>query len=171
MTWYPGSNEWGGRLVAGIGALLAIGGVVLFFWLKWQQGEAAYWHNVTGQVERTEIKVRTSQHARRANRTSYAPVVHYRYEVQGQTHRNDRTLLNDAISFDAPAEAEAFLADYPVGRDVRVSYNPDNPAQSALVTSGNYWPVLLGLPFGLLLIWFGRQAQVSPWIGRTGPSR
>lgn len=59
------------------------------------------------------------------------PRVTYSYSV------NDRTFASQRISFAGgykPKETDAILARYPVGREVAVSYAPDNPVEATLET-------------------------------------
>jgi hypothetical protein len=62
---------------------------------------------------------------------SWAPVVQYEYEAAGAEHRssNIRFLLGTFYNADAAAEV---VASYPVGRQVSVAYDPQDPNRSVL---------------------------------------
>lgn len=64
----------------------------------------------------------------------YYPFVKYEYRVNGQTYENNKIRLTDAregIRHEETVQNNV-TRDYPVGKEVQVYYNPDNPAESAL---------------------------------------
>jgi hypothetical protein len=88
--------------------------------------------------------------------------VKYSYQVGGQSYENDRLYAGPAVRGDAKPVMNKFLEQYPVGRQVEVFYNPQNPAESALYKQNpNLRGVILGLVVGdvvmcliLPLMWF-----------------
>jgi hypothetical protein len=80
------------------------------------------WPTTTGKITAAEtVKVMFRRQ----------PRVTYTYSV------NDRAFASQRISFAGgyrPKETDAVLARYPVGREVPVSYAPDNPAEATLET-------------------------------------
>jgi hypothetical protein len=80
---------------------------------------------VASQVERRDYGAGTTQYA------YYVPTVSYIYVVGGREHRGSR------LRFGMPTArsrggAEAMLAPYPAGAEIKVRYDPDAPAESVL---------------------------------------
>ena len=152
-------------LIMGLG--LTIGCIIWYASMHFSLAEAKSWPSTNGEVVATDIEV----HSRK--RTSYLPQVRYRYTVGGTVHEGDKIQLNDPLIYHTRDEARAFLADYPVGGPVTVYHDPERPALSVLLFDGTYWPALLGIPVGLLVLscaWYLRGAGVrSPALRSTTP--
>jgi hypothetical protein len=98
-------------------------------WKAWKNIEMAKastaWPTVSGAVtaaEPTRVMFRKQ------------PRVTFSYSVNGAPFTSQR------ISFAAghpPRETDAILSRYPVGKEVRVAYAPDNPAEATLETGSN----------------------------------
>jgi hypothetical protein len=98
-------------------------------WKAWKNIQmaraSAGWPTVTGTVT-------TSERAKVMFRQQ--PRVTYSYSINGASFTADR------ISFAGgypPKETDSILSRYPVGREVVVSYAPDNPATATLQTGSN----------------------------------
>lgn len=73
---------------------------------------------------------------------AFRPLLEFEYEVDGQTYRDTSDLHMPSFGgrTNRFAAAENMAAEYPVGREVVVHYNPDRPSQARLVVS---------VPFGV----------------------
>jgi len=122
-----------------------------------------------------EVKVRTGSGKSRSKK--YSPVVRYRYESGGNIYRAERVFpLSDSVS---QRRAHDIVSQYPVGRAVKVWYDPKKPQESFLVRRWEFWPYLIvlfpmihfAIGFGLLAagVW-GRPdaAALTPTQTREG---
>lgn len=130
-------NRGWALVFAASGGLLLVYGVGLVR----EARTARTWSHTTGRIIRAEAEVI----GREKNKTTYAPAVGYVYEVAGQRHEGSRLTFvpQNTIS---PAQVRAWLAPYPTGGEVRVYYDPRNPASSVLVptTNGTEWAYAVG---------------------------
>jgi hypothetical protein len=129
----------------GIGAVLS--------WISYQNLTTAKssdkWIQSQFVVSKVDYK-RTS----RDRRTSNAPVVTYRYEVNGKSFQSD------VRSFGYESTADEIFRDYPEGKVVKVYYNPDNPAEATLIKGVHTW-THVGLDFAILIFICGLVYFVS----------
>jgi hypothetical protein len=92
----------------------------------------------------------------------YAPVVRYRYAVDGIVYSRDNLALALDVTFGSRIEAEELLRSYLVDSTVQVRYDPRNPGTSVLRPGASLW-----FPSGAALIAFlfiaGGVAMV--WLG------
>jgi hypothetical protein len=98
------------------------------------------WHRVTSQVLESGVAGGTDDDSPR-------PYADYEYQVGGRTYRNNRIFLVDKPG----GNARAIAAQYPAGRQVEVYYNPNNPAEAALVRNTPSAALYLGLALVMLL--------------------
>lgn len=107
---------------------------------KWAERS---WPQVTGEVISATVG-----HGR-----AYAPVIEYRYQVDGATYvdTSDGRAPGFGNSSRRYGAAEAIIQEYHTGAELPVHYNPSNPAQSTL-TPGPDWNVYGQLSFGSFLI-------------------
>jgi len=106
--------------IALFGAILLLSGIYLFVRDRQAQVDTAGWVSVQGQVVDSRVR-------------GNAPDLTYRYMVDGTIYRVNRVWLADAPAFAGEAEAQTFLNDYPVGKDVIVHHDPDSPERAALI--------------------------------------
>jgi len=82
----------------------------------------------------------------------YVPFVKYEYQVAGQRYESKNIHPGNAGGYEGIRHEETVrnnvTREYPVGKDVQVYYNPNNPAESALKKS-NQILVFMGLPMVL----------------------
>lgn len=142
------------------GALMSFFGVRQFMQAK----ASAAWPTVTGVITVAELGKQMGNE--RDESTTYSADISYDYLV------NDRSYVNGAVSFDGvkssdPATARRILKRYPVGKQVAVYYNPNDPQDAVLepgLHGGSWFLPLFGALFvavGVGLFFFLR------WIGRV----
>jgi len=110
----------------------------------WRAWRCRRWPKVAGRVLATEI--RTFAGVRSANgggsgKSTYQPIVRYRYAWNGEEHESDTRCYGDFAG--SHARAEEVIARYPVGREVQVAVCPSDPRRAVLETD---------LRLGLLLL-------------------
>ncbi len=140
--------------------LLPIAGGLFFVilgiaWIFWGKASTS-WPTTEGIIlESRVIESTTVSTTRRGHITSsitYTPHVVYRYRVAGKSYKSDR------ICFGALDESTWSIVNrYPVGKKVKVHYNPKDPGDSVLepgsMLSGNL--IFIGMGLVTVLI-FGR---------------
>jgi Protein of unknown function (DUF3592) len=90
---------------------------------------------------------------------THTPEITYSYIVNGRTFTSRRYQAGNTAR-PSVDEIKSTVARYPVGRVVRVSYNPSNPAQSVLAPGVN------GSSWFMLMIGLGMLASgISFWRG------
>ncbi len=147
---FRADGTWGWQKVDdGGSALLVI--VLLIVWLPGailpimtirQAGlalAAQRWPTVNGIVRRSEV---SESFERRANATRYTPVVEYEYQVSGTGYSG--SVLRIIGTTGRETEALAQTSARPVGSEVTVYYDPEEPGRSCLVP-GVRWFVWLGV--------------------------
>lgn len=113
-------------------------GFVLFFgvlaWRAWQiQQHSGQWPYVMGEVtvSRTHSPMPESDEYNTAHHR-WQTEVQYRYEVAGVPYQGNR-LRAFGIQHFSLAEAEAEIADFPVGAKIKVYYDPAKHSTSVLI--------------------------------------
>jgi hypothetical protein len=113
--------------------ILIIGGI---FWFIFNQRKKARaekqasqaWPSTKGKIVTSRVELSSG----RDMATVFAKIV-YEYQLSGRTYQFDQVHSGDEFFAQATREETYDLVDrYPVGREVTVYYNPDNPADAAL---------------------------------------
>jgi hypothetical protein len=113
--------------------LLIIGGIVWYVYIQIKKARTVKqasrtWPSTTGKIAKSRVEL--------AGGRDMATVEHriiYEYQVGGRQYQCDQIHPGDKFFEMASKEETYDLVDrYPVGRDVTVYYNPDNPAEAAL---------------------------------------
>jgi hypothetical protein len=104
---------------------------------------------VDARVIESSVEVRSD-----AESTTFNPVVRYEYVVDHVRYLGDRVAFSQRIFVNSRENAEKVVQKYPLGAEVKVFYNPSNPAYAVLEPGmGHNAPVQAGI--GLLLIMIG----------------
>jgi hypothetical protein len=130
----------------------AIGlGIAIWGWSVLSNARASLsWPTTEGRVVFSEVDHSTDSEGG----DSYSADIVYRYEVDDQEYENDRVRFGENSSSNR-GPAEDLVERYPVGRNVDVHYEPDDPDNSVLepgVTLGSYLGLCLGGFFVVLAI-------------------
>jgi hypothetical protein len=145
-------NIWGSFLEAVLfgGIFLAIGGGISFWgWNILQNAKASSsWPTAQGNVISSDV----SYSSNADGGESYSPEVIYQYTVNDQ-HYESHTIKFGENSYSSRRKAEGIASSYPVGKEVTVYYDPQNPERSVLepgVSGGSYIVLGIGVLFGLI---------------------
>lgn len=148
-------------------SLMLLAGLAAFGYLWWlgAKGDASSsWPSAVGIVQQSRLEQRqVNAGGDRDNTWEYFPHISYHYQVQGQDYQSaNRRFPNPGYSR-SQQEVAAILARYPAGAQVRVYYNPANPAEACLET-GQHWTAWVGKAIALLmavvaacLLWRGQS--------------
>lgn len=150
--------------------------MVLFFDVKltsitWQQYQASHFPTVTGTIVHSNVKTEKSD---RHNRTYYSTAdVVYRYTVGSQNFTN--TTIRFGMGVSGRAYAQKNVSKLPVGLDVTVYYDPQDPAVAMIdpgLQGSDLFAVVFLTPFNaiMVLFWMGmgstlRQTFFRPVAG------
>ncbi|MCF8721342.1 DUF3592 domain-containing protein [Nitrospina gracilis] len=146
-----GIPNWMGLMFAVVGL-----GAVVYAWRVGKKAEAArFWPTTQGKVQRSSLKLESGG-GYQSNNSTYRADVRYRYRVGGRSYTSNKILIGGQLQMAFRNRAEEHCRRYPVGTEVEVLYNPDNPQEACLEareeTSGFLKLVGGGFAvFGLLL--------------------
>jgi formylglycine-generating enzyme required for sulfatase activity len=116
-------------------------------------GQSESWPSTEGEILSSDVEERPFPVSLGENSASYhTPVVCYEYEVNGTLYES-RTFSVGSKLFLIQSRAEEVIARYPVGKKVRVYYDPNNPEMATLepgISAGSL--VLLGLKAVALIV-------------------
>jgi hypothetical protein len=99
----------------------------------------------------------------------YTPKVKYTYQAIGQEYEGDKLGFGFQQSFGSQSKAQAALARFPVGAQVTVYYDPNNPAEAVLErkAGGSTLSLVLGIIFIVVSLCLGCPGLVAlvlaPW--------
>lgn len=116
----------------------------------------------TATVTSTDIDVQTDDDGDK----SYSPVVVYEYTVEGETYENDNVFPGGfQRSRGSRSWAEGIVAEYAVGSEATINYNPDDPSRAYLRNDGlpSLW--IGGIAYAVVALLGGG------WLVRTGIRR
>jgi hypothetical protein len=159
---------WPGVLLLGLMFFpLAAASVGYDLFHDWSTRGSARWPIVGGRVTAGSIYVAYSG----LSPTRYVPLADYAYEVAGTIYRNllpapglksrmYRVLLPPGLK--SREEAEEVLRSYPVGAQLRVYYDPDDPGTSVLETGDGAFR-LLGLTLFFAALPFVTVSFIIAW--------
>jgi hypothetical protein len=117
--------------------------LVFFFAYRRYVSQAAKWPTVPGKVATSTTESFVNREDGR-DRTSYAPVIEYSFNVHGIEYRSRKITIGVATS-GSQRFAEGIAAKYPEGKNVTVHYDPADPSNAALENAGGYPWLLLGI--------------------------
>jgi hypothetical protein len=122
--------------------------VLLFFIASYRLSRrAADWPLVRGKVLQSGSEQVRSNDSDGRTRTTYAPVVEYRYSVNGVDYVSRQIKLGIVMS-SSQSYATKVAARYPKGSDVDVHYDPANPSSAALENASGFYWLLLAVALG-----------------------
>jgi hypothetical protein len=106
------------------------------------------WPSVSGSVQSSQVH----QVTKKIKHHRYKADIRYTYEVEGKSYSSSRIDFSTSREYLSHSEAQAIVAKYPRGSEVRVLYKQDDPEEAVLesVIKLNV-STLLFSPFILLL--------------------
>jgi hypothetical protein len=125
-----GSLCLGLLLLAFLGA--GIYALVVYARERKKGAETQAWPSTMGRVVEAFVVEETQVDSEGDSNRVYAPHVVYEYEVNGTLYRGDRLRVGLRSFISSRRKVEQELALYPVGGQVRVYYNSENPAEAVL---------------------------------------
>ncbi|MFN2215995.1 MAG: DUF3592 domain-containing protein [Anaerolineales bacterium] len=95
-------------------------------------GASQSWPSVSGTVTNAQVKESVSSDDDDNETVSYYPAVEYTYQVGGQQFSGKRLSFGGLITTGNYGKVQEKLQKYPVGGQVPVFYDPQNPSDSVL---------------------------------------
>jgi len=141
--------RWFGSILLLLGGLFytVIGIVIVVAGLR-----AKSWPTATGTITSSTI----IEH--RGRGVSYSPEIHYRYLVNGATHKgNDIWIYGDFSAGEQSARAIAAM--FPPEAHVSVFYSPSSPTHSVLLPGTNWYMFAIS---GIGLVAFATGLSICP---------
>ena len=133
-----------------IGALFALIGIGMTVWgigiLKDAKASTS-WPTVQGEITGSRIDKSTSRDSDGHTDTTYRADVTYRYAVEDAEYTGDTVSFGEYGS-DRRSHADRIVKRYPVGKEVKVHYDPEKP-EKAVLEPGVTWSSYLVLGMGL----------------------
>lgn len=126
--------SFAGAACAVILPILIIGGVGYYLYKRNQQSSAQRqsaqnWASTTGTVLMSSVQ---SSHSGSGGHSTY-PVIVYQYQVNGKTYQSQTLRAGDKyLKVNVSWQAQETVDKYPIGKQVTVYYDPNNPAECAL---------------------------------------
>jgi len=122
-------------LLGGLGFFLFMGTIKHINRCK----KVAGWSKTNGTVDRATVEEHKSQRYNRTLRrgyrsTTYEPKIEYSYSVMGSIFHSSGYQNFNGVYFDTSEEKAAeIIAAYPAGKNVTVTYDPNNPVDAYLL--------------------------------------
>jgi hypothetical protein len=149
---------WSG-IVSVFDGFLIYGGV--------RQARAESFPTVEGRITRSEI----TTHRDSEGGTTFGADIAFTYRVDGTAYTSDRYRYGEMSSSDSSV-ASGVVRAHPVGANVRVFYNPRDPADAILMPGIAGQDVMLGLfltPFNVVMLGLWSWLAGAVWRGVTRP--
>jgi hypothetical protein len=131
--------------------LIACMGAYGFLQIRKQEMLSASWPTIPGKITDSEVvEVRDSDNRGKVT-TTYRVRIAYAYRLGSHDYHGTAQKWGWTKYFGSPDGAKALAAQYPVGRDVPVYYDPTMPATSVLEPDnrvGSYAPLIVTGAFG-----------------------
>lgn len=125
----------------GIYSVVALGLLIIFFAVVsiWRGAGSEHWQVTEGEIVKSEVVSRSIYTGSSWRFEKFSEIL-YRYEVNGKSFENFR------IAFDAGDYnvTDNLARAYPLGKKVRVYYDPDDPDNSVLFPGRKTWGQILG---------------------------
>jgi hypothetical protein len=133
------------------GGLLAIGGFIAYGTVRTRVKTATSrnWPTAACTVAVSEVTVRSQRNSENRPIKLYGADVRYDYQVDGRSHTGTSVTLGGTVETNKRDRFDALVARYPVGRDMRVYYDPSDPATAILE------PGELGVVFNMMMVALG----------------
>jgi hypothetical protein len=106
--------------------------------------KSAEWFSTTGTVVDAWIERDTRSDSDGEVETYFKPFIEYSYQVNGDAFHSQRVDFSPQPSYSSVSRAEECLAQYPVGREVEVFYDPEDYGEAVLLreASGSTWSLI-----------------------------
>jgi hypothetical protein len=126
------SGQWSSNLLKGLVIVSAVMTLIALAFLpaSYHRDNSVHWPTASGVVSNVALKT----YLQKPRRTYFSPFVCYNYTVEGIPRACTRIDFADSVQVFSKEEALEWLnRNYPVGKQVTVYYDPNNPDLAVLV--------------------------------------
>jgi len=149
------TSLWVGILLGAcfVGIFFIIGLVLIIKALRdRKKAEASTsWPSTVGTVTESTIEESYSRDEDGHRQTHFKPVVKYNYQVVGSTFTGDKIAFGMGSSGNFKS-AQQTIANYPIGKQVTVYYNPEKPEEGVLERRAASFKTLLVIGIVFLVV-------------------
>lgn len=107
------------------------------------------WESVTGKITSSFISSFKSKSI-----YYFTPSINYKYTVATISYTNDTISFNTSETSNKN-EAEAKIAKYPIGSEIKVFYSPNSPSISCIEPNFFLWENLFVFSYSIFIVAFG----------------
>jgi len=128
-------KQFSGGLIAGLFFLiLGLIFIALILQGSFKSAESENWPSIEGTILSSEISTRNELNSDTHTRDYYyMSKVSYNYTLDGAVYTSTMiSVINNNKEYVIESEAQAIIDNYPIGKKVKVYYNPDNPSEAFL---------------------------------------
>jgi hypothetical protein len=122
-------------VLVGIMGLLGLLALATGIWNLLHPRKVLAWIKVKGTIVSSETESFREVDSSHRHTTLYRPVIEFSYQAEGQEYHNILGSSGVTMSASSKQWADGEVARYPVGTQVDVFYNPENPTQSSLTAN------------------------------------
>ncbi|MDX1944912.1 MAG: DUF3592 domain-containing protein [Pirellulaceae bacterium] len=143
------SNSLIGQIIVTIIAV-GVGGLFTFYLglpMYFRAKASTEWPTVPGRIQVSEVKQTTEK-----GKTKYSASLQFSYDVKGKNYESAYIWPSGGYSSNSKTNHRAIVERYPVGKEVKVYYDPREPSFGVLepgLTATNYIVLIAGALFFL----------------------
>jgi uncharacterized protein DUF3592 len=122
------AHYWTDAVLAGLGVLIFVIGVILYFVHGWQRlktERSKTWPSVVGTIASAALEKSSPKGS-----ANYIAAVRYSYQVGGKDYECNRVFWGPQEGLEK--DMAAVVAAYPAGKDVWVQHDPADPGNAVL---------------------------------------
>ncbi len=153
----------GSTIVLVVGSIfLVVGYCILTFWGKptLENAKASTnWPTVQGEVTESRVGIHSDEDG-----TTYSADITYRYTVNETEIHSDNVWFGGDYSSSARSQFEKIVSRYPVGKEVKVFYKPDD-IFIAVLEPGTHFSSYIGFAMGWGFLLIGAALLLVPMAG------
>ena len=120
-----------GSCVTLIFGIIGVALLIKHFRDKKKAEESQSWASTSGQITESYVRRQDSVDNEGYSTTTYYPEIRYSYEALGREYIGDQVAFGGSVG-GTKTRAHDGLANYPVGRNVIVFYEPSRPEEAVL---------------------------------------
>ncbi len=120
-------------------------------YLRIKAKKAESWPREDGEITHSEIELGTSGGT--SGRVTFRADIKYKYKVKRRSYKNDKVCVgNVKVWVNNRSVAERTCREYPVGKTVKVLYNPNKPSEACLEPRVETTPGIVTLSISFFII-------------------
>ena len=127
--------------------VIGMGSIVSSRVLMARVARSRSWLIANGATTRSEV-VRE----RTRNNTIYKAVIEYAYSVNGRDYHSSKLSIGGDLNTSASSRAKRRCAKYPIGGELQVFYDPEDPSSCCLERRADTAPLLTWIGVGALAL-------------------